>query len=566
MPTISAASGSTILISQGTTVNTIKYSINGGTTVDDVAGDWTLVNTTPTAYLYVIFATNLSISSIEPIKHFIIGSAYIKIDGNFYTVTISENVNNYPGLIQNGTNAAETAFSNIWITQLGIICNDGSHLSNRAGWLCQEHFCLRGGTSAALNTIEKCWSNATTASGPNHAGGLIGGHSGYCTVTNCYNSNTGVAGDDSGGIVGADATSVNVTNCYSWSTAATRTGAIFGSGATTCTSTNCYGLQAGTNGTNTNFYNGLTWSNSTASSTLTNGPNYTGGVTVVGTVWTDISASGISVTNSTYWRLSTFNRNAYTVNYSNPYNKYSATFEYIVDKVDTNNRLTATPYYIIGVNNAYSNEDISLNGSNGVVFGSGLVSGTYSTYVLYNDAATSNYTIMDVNVTTEHACYHESTQILCHTGYVPINKLTIGTLVKTSTGEYKRVKVIGSTPIVNTTLYRLPKEKNKDLIDDLIITGNHCILVDRLTETQMERSKKYWKTFHTIDEKQLLLACIGEDFIQYKENKTIVYQIVLEDSNPKRRHGIWANGILSETMSMFTYLSKNKNRFRNIEI
>jgi hypothetical protein len=59
---------------------------------------------------------------------------------------------------------------------------------------------------------------------------------------------------------------------------------------------------------------------------------------------------------------------------------------------------------------------------------------------------------------------------------------------------------------------------------------------------------------------------VGEDFVEYKEENVIVYQIVLDDPKPKKRHGIWANGILSETMSMFTYLSKNKNRFKDIKL
>lgn len=570
MSTISATSSSTIVISQGTTANTIKYSINGGSIIDNVAGDWTIINTTPspTDYVYVSFSTNLTFSIIT---HFIIGSNYIKIDGNFYTVTITGNINNYLGFVQNGTNTANSAYSNIWLTQIGILCNDTSHLNNYAGWLCQRYFCLRGGTSASLNTIEKCWTNATTDGGANHTGGLVGGNAGYCTVNNCYSTYSGAAANDSGGIVGADSTSVTVNSSYSLSTVATRSGAIFGSGATTCTTNNCYGLQPNPYSTSTNFYDGTTWSNSTASTTLLNGPTYSGGVlnsAVVGTVWTDISQGSTPIP----WRLSAFNRNAYTNDYSNPYTNSTTTKPYTVSKIDTNNRLSTGTYGIIGVNTSYSNSDITLNGSNDVVFASGILNGTYRVYVLYNDTTTAfNYSVMSLTMTFSSPCFHENTLILCQHGYIPIKNIQIGDLVKTSTGEYKKVKIIGSDTIINSKdgqpfykIYRLPKESNPDLIQDLIITGNHCILVDNLTEQQIEKSKQYWKTFHTIDNKQLLLACVGEQFIEYKEEAVAVYQIVLEDVDNFKRHGVYANGILSETMSYYTFIHKNKKRFRSI--
>ena len=78
--------------------------------------------------------------------------------------------------------------------------------------------------------------------------------------------------------------------------------------------------------------------------------------------------------------------------------------------------------------------------------------------------------------------------------------------------------------------------------------------------------KKYWKTFHTIDEKQLLLACVGEQFVEYTaEDSVLVYQIVLDDLDVKKRHAVWANGILSETMSFYTFKNKNEKRFSMIK-
>jgi sugar lactone lactonase YvrE len=320
----------------------------------------------------------------------------------------------------------------------------------------------------------------------------------------------------------------------------------------------------------------------------------------VSSIWTDIYGL-INITGTAdvirpdLWRLSAFCRNSYTgsINtpvytnlYTNPYtnsynNYYSSTYNTTnVDNTQVIPRLQSGNYYVIGVNDQYYKDSIysppeisTFSASNPqILVGTGnstdfndLNPGNYSTYVLYNDPVTSNYNIMYLNMTTDPPCYHEKTQILCDIGYVPISNLKIGDLVKISTGKYKRVKIIGSTPLVNTTLYRLPKESNLDLIDDLIITGNHCILVNKLTERQIEQSRKYWKTFHTIDGKQLLLACVGEDFVEYKEEQSIVYQIVLEDAKPNKRHGIYANGILSETMSYNTFINKNKNRFRSIE-
>lgn len=38
----------------------------------------------------------------------------------------------------------------------------------------------------------------------------------------------------------------------------------------------------------------------------------------------------------------------------------------------------------------------------------------------------------------------------------------------------------------------------------------------------------------------------------------MIYQMVLENENPNERYGIWANGILSETMSENTFEHKKQ--------
>lgn len=175
---------------------------------------------------------------------------------------------------------------------------------------------------------------------------------------------------------------------------------------------------------------------------------------------------------------------------------------------------------------------------------------------------------MDINP----VCYLKGTKILCLIDeveqYVNIEELKPNTLIKTYLHGYKELKILGHNKFKNTTnpnakkiskLYKLSKDKNSELIEDLYITGQHSILVDKLEQSQIDLTKKQWKIQQKIDDKFLLMAWVSNDFEEINDNNVYeLFQIVLSDDDDKKQFGIWANGILSETMSYNTWIKKGR--------
>ena len=192
---------------------TFPVTINGGTIGSPVV---------------ITFDENLTIgSNIGTSGYFILGSEYITIEGNDKTVTI-EDVSNYPGLIQNGTNSLG-ASTNITINNIGIISSGNTTLADNGGWLCQSYF----GSNISNGTviIQNCYSNGAISG--SQSGGICadsyggGASGGIFTIQNCYSTGV-ISGSSSGGICGngygtlASGGTFTIQNCYS-------TGAISGS-------------------------------------------------------------------------------------------------------------------------------------------------------------------------------------------------------------------------------------------------------------------------------------------------------------------------------------------------
>jgi hypothetical protein len=186
--------------------------------------------------------------------------------------------------------------------------------------------------------------------------------------------------------------------------------------------------------------------------------------------------------------------------------------------------------------------------------------------------------IYNSSLNIDAVCYAKGTKILCLINeieqYVNIEDIKEDTLIKTYLHGYKKIKILGKTTIKNTyekkinKIYKMSKEKDSNLIDDLYVTGQHSLLVDSLTPLEKTQTMTKWKKFLSIDDKQLLMAWISNKFEDVKNNNIYeLYQIILEHEKDSGRYGIWANGILSETMSMETFKNKKKllNSYVNIE-
>ena len=99
-------------------------------------------------------------------------------------------------------------------------------------------------------------------------------------------------------------------------------------------------------------------------------------------------------------------------------------------------------------------------------------------------------------------------------------------------------------------MYKMEKTEENDLLEDLIVTGGHAILVDELGDYSDENNKFFGET-PKIDGKYLLLSCVSKDFKKLEDTKLYTYyHLTLENNDDdEERFGIWANGILTETPS-----------------
>ena len=161
-----------------------------------------------------------------------------------------------------------------------------------------------------------------------------------------------------------------------------------------------------------------------------------------------------------------------------------------------------------------------------------------------------------LSASSQPICFNEDTKILCldettkKEVYIPIQDLKVGQLVKTYLHGYRKLTDLYANFFINTpTEWEKCMYKMKNT--DLIVTGTHSILVDQLTDQQKEKQKFYWgDNEYKIDNKYLLLAIVSEEFEQITDNKMYrIYHIRLDNEGEEsRRFGIWANGVLTETI------------------
>ena len=169
---------------------------------------------------------------------------------------------------------------------------------------------------------------------------------------------------------------------------------------------------------------------------------------------------------------------------------------------------------------------------------------------------------------TSAFCFNEGTKILCMNNqladeYIAIELLQIGDFVKTYKHGYRRVsKVIkgsfrNNPKKWNMCMYKMAKTDTNGLIEDLIVTGGHSILVDAISEEEQKRydaMKIPDFSKLTIDNKHLLLSCCSDQFTPMQDRKIYTYYHLLLENNDdeEERFGIWANGVLTETPNVKT--------------
>jgi len=187
---------------------------------------------------------------------------------------------------------------------------------------------------------------------------------------------------------------------------------------------------------------------------------------------------------------------------------------------------------------------------------------------LYNGSSgdlTNNILIIPIS---DPSCFNEGTKILClnknlQEEYIPIENLRKGDLVKSYKHGYRKIDLIGKNPMINNPkkfnecMYKMEKTEENQLIDDLIVTGGHSVLVDDLSSYK-EENDKIFGSKQMIDDKYLLLCSVSNQFVKLDNtNLYIYYHFILENNgNNDERFGVWANGILTETPSKKGFINQ----------
>lgn len=226
---------------------------------------------------------------------------------------------------------------------------------------------------------------------------------------------------------------------------------------------------------------------------------------------------------------------------------------------------------------------------------------------LYNTSTNTAVTTLTIFVEGHNPdpiiCFKEGTKILCKLNgadvYIPIEYIEEGTLVKTYKHGYKKCKFNMKEKIKNTVehninnLYRLSRTNNSQLFEDLYITGSHSILYDNISEREEEAMNNLLETYNSkfdiqisnkIDDKYKLIAYYDDTMVEVKQNIVVsIYHLVLENENKYVNYGIYANGVLTESIdevnllryyfndvnekiSLINVAKINKNTLKNVAV
>jgi hypothetical protein len=189
----------------------------------------------------------------------------------------------------------------------------------------------------------------------------------------------------------------------------------------------------------------------------------------------------------------------------------------------------------------------------------------------YNLMTINSLDLFDITITNitsyNPICFKEDTKILTDKGYVPIQQLRNGDLVKTLHNDYKPINMIGKRNIYNPAvsdrvpnqLYKCSPSEYPELSEDLILTGPHSILVDKYQSGQKEKTQELLGKNIITDHKYCLPVCLDERATVYESSGLhTIYHLALDNRNVNKNYGIYANGLLTESCSI-KYLKEYSN-------
>lgn len=209
----------------------------------------------------------------------------------------------------------------------------------------------------------------------------------------------------------------------------------------------------------------------------------------------------------------------------------------------------------------------------------------YTQLVAFSEVDETNWAPLSVFVSVtdelvpDPSCFNKGTLILCYDPetqteeYRPVETLKRGDLVKTYLHGYRPVDLVGSNVLINDPLrfdrcmYAMRKAKHPSLVEDLLLTGGHGVLVDSLGKHKRRNDRLFQGQTPMLDGKWIMLVAASPDFEQIRETQVFTYYhftvSAREEGDADRedgeddmhvRYGVWANGVLCETPSKAQYL------------
>jgi hypothetical protein len=151
-------------------------------------------------------------------------------------------------------------------------------------------------------------------------------------------------------------------------------------------------------------------------------------------------------------------------------------------------------------------------------------------------------------------CFCSGAMIRTPTGDVPVDELHPGDRIVTYKHSVRTIKDLVRQTMVNdgSTLTRTLYEHESGLR----LTGEHCVLVDGLTTREYESVQLTLGRNSMIDDACLVPACLASGFSRIVDGREYdVYNMTLSGDDPMRAYGVYANGVLCETMTEVVFRS-----------
>jgi Hint domain len=165
-------------------------------------------------------------------------------------------------------------------------------------------------------------------------------------------------------------------------------------------------------------------------------------------------------------------------------------------------------------------------------------------------------------------CFKEGSKILTDKGYVEVQHLRKGDLVKTLLHGYVPINMIGYREMEHSAtedrnkdqLYKCSPAEYSEVFEDLVLTGCHSILVEEFKDqTQVDKTLEINGDIYITDNKYRVPACADDRASVYEiPGKYTIYHLALDNEDYYMNYGIYANGLLVETCSK-RYLKELSN-------